>query len=184
MHRRKGCGRPAAGNLPVMSEVGRLGGDPVGGPVTGEPAVLFAKRFTAADVTAVRHALASQVAAAGLAGEVGDDFVLAANELVTNAVRHGGGSGRVTLRRLDDVVVCEVTDHGGGADALPVRAPRADVPGGRGLWLAHQLTGSLLLTRRPDGVTAMVSACLSPTGGTASGEPAAARAEDPDSGGR
>ncbi|MFU8854336.1 ATP-binding protein [Micromonospora sp. SL1-18] len=93
-------------------------------------------------------------------GDDGDDFVLAVHELVTNAVRHGGGSGHLDLRQVDDVLVCEVTDHGAGTDALPVDLPPAHVPGGRGLWLAHQLTGALMLTRRPDGITATVSVRL------------------------
>ncbi len=69
----------------------------------------------------------------------------------------------MSIPRNDSVgprLVCEVVDHGGAADGLPVRLSRADVPGGRGLWLAHHLTQELMLTRRPDGVTASVSVCL------------------------
>jgi anti-sigma regulatory factor (Ser/Thr protein kinase) len=124
---------------------------------------LLAESFTADSVTALRHAVLAAIGSAGLSGPRADDFALAVHELMTNAVRHGGGSGRLELRLLADVVTCEVIDQGGGADGLPVRLVPADQPGGRGLWLAHQLAGSLMLVRRPDGVTASVSVCVSQT---------------------
>jgi serine/threonine-protein kinase RsbW len=116
--------------------------------------------FTAATVTDLRHTVASLAAPVGLVGDAADDFVLAVHELVTNAVRHGGGAGHVEVRVLDDVLVCDVIDYGTEADGLSVRLSAADVPGGRGLWLAHRLTGTLLLTQRPYGLTASVTVCL------------------------
>ncbi|HEY0696561.1 MAG TPA: ATP-binding protein [Micromonospora sp.] len=136
-------------------------GDPVGAIPT-RPVVLLSCPFTAATVADLRHAVAAQVVTAGLTGDQGDDFVLAVHELVTNAVRHGGGTGDLVLYRDDDTLICEIVDHGGTPDSLPVRLPAANVPGGRGLWLAHHLTGTLLLTHRPDGTTATVSVCLTP----------------------
>ncbi|MEV0153824.1 ATP-binding protein [Micromonospora sp. NPDC050686] len=134
--------------------------DRVSGRIAAQPVVLLSQHFTAETVTPLRHLLAARVTAAGLSSHDGDDFVLAVHELVTNAVRHGGGSGRLELRQVDDVLVCEVSDHGTAADTLPVDLPPSHVPGGRGLWLAHQLTGALMLTRRPGGVTATVSVCV------------------------
>lgn len=134
-------------------------GDPSCG---GEEAVaLLSESFTAQTVTALRHLLSARVAAAGLTGDVAEDLVLAVHELVTNAVLHGGGRGRLHLFRRADLLVCEVTDHGqeSGGD-LPVNLPATNTPGGRGLWLAHHLTGALTLTRRPDGLTATVTASL------------------------
>jgi serine/threonine-protein kinase RsbW len=69
---------------------------------------------------------------------------VAVNELLTNAVRHGGGAGHVTLWRSGAAVVCEVSDHGAGLhrpDRLARPAP--DTPGGWGLWLAGELTDEL-----------------------------------------
>ncbi|WP_236648175.1 ATP-binding protein [Micromonospora sicca] len=125
-----------------------------------QPPVLLSQPFTGATVTQVRHLLAAQVAAVGLSGDAADDFVLAVHELVTNAVRHGGGAGQLDLYLRADVLVCEVTDHGAGIGDLLVEMPAADVPGGRGLWLAHQLTGTLMVAGGPAGVAASVSACL------------------------
>lgn len=146
-------------------------GDDVVASAPGQPesgsalaGTLMSQHFTAATITAVRHRLRAEVSAAGLTGDGGYDFVLAVHELVTNAVRHGGGRGHLTLRREDDVLICEVSDHGSSPGSLPVRLPPVDVAGGRGLWLAHQLTEGLLLTRRLRGITATVTACLEPSG--------------------
>jgi serine/threonine-protein kinase RsbW len=108
----------------------------------------------------LRHAVASCSAAAGLTGERLDDFVVAANELLTNAVRHGGGLGRVAIWRADGAVVCEVSDSGPGLSgerpAHPVR-PAADQPGGWGLWLAEELTDSFDLTTGNGGTRVRIS---------------------------
>ncbi|WP_435122425.1 ATP-binding protein [Micromonospora tulbaghiae] len=158
----------------------------VWGPEPADPArphrdavtTLMSQHFTGATVTALRHALAAKVCAAGLAGDPCFDFVLAAHELITNAVRHGGGHGRIELRREEDTLICEITDQGETTDNLPVRPPTADVPGGRGLWLAHQLTDGLILTHRPDGVTATVTVCLQPSSGPNISAASAARHND------
>ncbi|MEU7905761.1 ATP-binding protein [Actinoplanes sp. NPDC049118] len=145
-----------------MTDGGRSGeGDPAGpGSDLTAPTTLVRQQFSAVTVTALRHTVAAQVAVAGLSGDTADDFVLAVHELVTNAVRHGGGSGDLELRVVAESLVCDVIDHGGTSDGLPMQLSQADVAGGRGLWLAHHLSQALTLTRRPDGVTASVSVCL------------------------
>jgi anti-sigma regulatory factor (Ser/Thr protein kinase) len=71
-------------------------------------------------------------------GEV-ETLRLLISELVTNAVRHGGGPGPVEVNaRWDGDVRVEVVDHGDGF--LP--APRAGAlcePGGFGLYLVGRL---------------------------------------------
>jgi anti-sigma regulatory factor (Ser/Thr protein kinase) len=115
-------------------------------------------------VTALRHADASAAAGGGLAGDRLDDFVVAANELLTNAVRHGGGSGHVTLWREGESVVCAVTDRGAGLpdsrSVHPVR-PASDDPGGRGLWLAATLTDSFHLTTGRSGTAVRIATRIS-----------------------
>lgn len=136
-------------------------GDPTSAPAA-DTVPLLSQDFTEATVTTLRHVLHAHVTAVGLAGDDGYDFVLAVHELVTNAVRHGGGRGRLELRRQQDVLICEVIDQGQSPARLPVRLSEVNTAGGRGLWLAHQLAGGLILTRRPDGVTATVTVCLEP----------------------
>lgn len=97
----------------------------------------------------------------GLSGGRLDDFVVAVNELLTNAVRHGGGAGRVTLWVEAGSLVCEVSDHGtglGAVDPSRSRRPAADQPGGWGLWLAGELTDAMVLKSGPDGTTVRISA--------------------------
>ncbi|TCC00597.1 ATP-binding protein [Micromonospora zingiberis] len=145
-----------------MNNLGRPDASGPSGPSPGgdEGAPLLSLAFTGQTVTALRHLLATRIVAAGLRGDAAEDLVLAVHELVTNAVLHGGGQGRLELFRRADRLVCEVTDHGPGGADLTVHLPATNTPGGRGLWLAHQLTGALTLTHRPDGMTATVTAPL------------------------
>jgi serine/threonine-protein kinase RsbW len=111
-------------------------------------------------VTELRHAVASCAAAAGLTGERLDDFVVAVNELLTNAVRHGGGIGHLRLWRAPDAVVCEVSDHGPGMPgewSARTGRPAPDEPGGWGLWLAGKLTDSIELTSGAEGTAVRIS---------------------------
>ena len=132
------------------------------GPVTSATEV-FTRDFTTDDITDLRHDLRRHAAAAGLHDDALDDFVAAVNELVTNAVRHGGGHGSLRLTLDADTLIADVSDRGSGfAGELPVTAgpPAADVPGGRGILLARRLTDTLLISDGPDGVTVTVTRCL------------------------
>ncbi|MFD0823552.1 ATP-binding protein, partial [Micromonospora zhanjiangensis] len=82
-----------------------------------ESTALLAESFDRGRVTDLRHVVASSVEATGLSGQRLDDFVLAVNELLTNAVRHGGGRGVLRLWCERDTVLCEVSDDGGGIGA-------------------------------------------------------------------
>jgi len=99
----------------------------------------------------------SCAATAGLADGRLEDFVMAVNELLTNAVRHGGGSGHVALWRENGSVVCEVVDQGNGlAESHPDR-PALDELGGRGLWLAGELTDTIDIRTGADGTAVRIS---------------------------
>jgi serine/threonine-protein kinase RsbW len=93
--------------------------------------------------------------------------VLAVNELLTNAVRHGGGKGRLLLWRRGDEVICEVSDHGEGFDGRRLSTgarPAADTPGGWGLWLADRLSDRMEVQTGPGGTTVRISAALTEEG--------------------
>jgi len=128
---------------------------------------LLAETFERSQVTRLRHAVASRAAAAGLVGQRLDDFVLAVNELITNAVRHGGGTGQIRLWRGDGTVVCEVSDTGGGFDGAGPPAdsrPAPDSPGGWGLRLARRLSDHMEVSTGPGGTTVRISAALAEEG--------------------
>jgi serine/threonine-protein kinase RsbW len=82
----------------------------------------------------------------GLSAERTIDWVTAVNELMANALRHGGGTGELRMW-LDGDLFCEVRDHGSGFAAGPY-TERDDRPapsgeGGMGLWIARQMCDSL-----------------------------------------
>lgn len=81
-----------------------------------------------------------------------EDLVLAVNELATNSVRHGGGTGSVAIWPEEGAVVCEVRDGGRIRDPLAGRARPASSQEGRiGLWLVHQLCDLVQVRSSPDG---------------------------------
>ncbi|BCJ66515.1 ATP-binding protein [Polymorphospora rubra] len=130
-----------------------------------EPPPLLTETFDRDQVTDLRHVVASCATAAGLAGQRLDDFVLAVNELITNAVRHGGGQGRLRLWSQQGTVLCEVSDAGGGiaAERLDNRdRPAPHTAGGWGLWLADQLSDEMVVRTGPEGTTVRISAALGP----------------------
>lgn len=125
------------------------------------PGALLLRTFDRAQVTELRHSVAGHAEAVGLDGERLDDFVLAVNELITNAVRHGGGRGGLRLWFADGVLHCAVSDTGAGiaADLLDERGrPEPDAAGGWGLWLARQLSDEMLVRSGTDGTTVRISA--------------------------
>ncbi|MEO9139723.1 MAG: anti-sigma factor RsbA family regulatory protein [Jatrophihabitans sp.] len=76
----------------------------------------------------------------GIAADRVADLVLAANEIVTNSLRYGGGRARLATWFADGSAICEVRDDGHISDPLVGRfAPPSNASGGRGLWLANHL---------------------------------------------
>lgn len=117
---------------------------------------LLDRVFSRPEITVVRHAVSAQVAAAGLAGDRLDGFVLAVNEIITNVVLHAGGAGRIRLWVTDGAVHCEVVDNGPGIPERYLsgdRLPSALDVGGRGVWLAHQLCDSVRVSSSASGST-------------------------------
>jgi anti-sigma regulatory factor (Ser/Thr protein kinase) len=88
----------------------------------------------------VRRLVSTEAARAGFTSAPIADLVLAVDEVATNSIEHGGGTGTLRIWRDGDVLVCEIRDRGHFDDPLADRrrpAPGRD--GGRGLWLANQL---------------------------------------------
>jgi anti-sigma regulatory factor (Ser/Thr protein kinase) len=120
--------------------------------VSGSEHELFSREFDRDTIVSVRHEVARHSARVGLADPALYHFVVAVNEIVTNAVRHGGGYGRLRLWLAGRRVHCRVVDEGPGippARRGPGQRPATDTVGGWGLWLARQ--GCDALTVDSDG---------------------------------
>jgi serine/threonine-protein kinase RsbW len=112
-----------------------------------------------AHIATVRHAVREFAAGNGLPERPRSDFVLAVNELVTNAVQHGGGRGGVRLWRTAGALWCEVSDQGPGIppNRLDRRwLPPATASGGRGLWLVGRLCDDVAISTSDRGTTVRV----------------------------
>ncbi len=99
----------------------------------------------------------------GGGGEAVDDLLLVVNELCGNAIRHGGGQGRVRLWTDGYLLMCRVTDSGPGisdAEAQGQSRPEPHIAGGRGLWIARRLA-DLRIDSGPSGTTVTATLPLS-----------------------
>ena len=120
-----------------------------------EPGALRATlAFDAIGLPSVRRLVSREAASAGLTTRPIADLVLAANEVATNSVQHGGGSGTLRIWRDGGVLVCELRDRGHFDDPLADRRrPSPAQNGGRGLWLANQLCDLVQLRSSSSGTT-------------------------------
>ncbi|HYN93733.1 MAG TPA: ATP-binding protein [Pilimelia sp.] len=110
---------------------------------------LYETTFDASTLRSARREVDRHVFGSGLADDRAFDFVAAVIEILSNAVRHGGGGGTVTVSRDDGHVWCVITDRGPGLPAgewtPPPAPPPADAESGRGLWLANALCSYLVV---------------------------------------
>jgi anti-sigma regulatory factor (Ser/Thr protein kinase) len=105
-------------------------------PPTSSPTLDFGPE----EVAEVRQFVADQAQRVGLEAAAIEDLVLAANEVATNSIRHGGGGGTVTAWQDAGWLYCEFSDRGLLTDPLAGRTlPSIYTDGGRGLWIANQI---------------------------------------------
>jgi anti-sigma regulatory factor (Ser/Thr protein kinase) len=108
--------------------------------------------FERTSLQEVRAIVTERAAAAGLAPDRADELLLAANEIATNSIRHGGGAGELRVWEDGDTLVCEVRDRGEIGDPLVGRRrPSGNDTGGYGLWLANQLCELVQVRSTRDG---------------------------------
>lgn len=108
------------------------------------------------DPETLREHLARELAAERVTEARTLDMLIAATEIVTNAIDHGGGVKEVRTGRANGRFVCEVVDRGSGFDdpAAGYRPPQKGI--GSGLWVARQLTWRIEFFRSPAGFTARI----------------------------
>jgi anti-sigma regulatory factor (Ser/Thr protein kinase) len=112
--------------------------------------------FDSDHLVALRSTVAAHADRLGLAGERIGDLVLVAHELASNAVRHGGGRGRLRLWRDHGSLYCAVSDEGpgfAGTGADGHQRPALGASGGRGLWIVRQLADDVDVRSDPAGTT-------------------------------
>jgi anti-sigma regulatory factor (Ser/Thr protein kinase) len=143
-----------------MPQEGAVVGSRADGPRSPAVQPLYVAEFTAAEVAAVRQRVEDLTARVGLGQPELGDWVTAVNELLTNAVRHGGGAGRLHLE-YDGRLHCEIRDEGEGFavdDYLGRSArPRLSAAGGMGLWIVQQMTDAVAIDSGPGGTTARIT---------------------------
>jgi anti-sigma regulatory factor (Ser/Thr protein kinase) len=109
-------------------------------PLPGVPADALVHRFARVGIAGVRRLVREVALEQGLEPRRVDDLMLAAHELATNSVVHGGGHGDVAIWREPGALVVEIHDQGWIEDPL-VGQGLLDLQAeaGRGIWMANQL---------------------------------------------
>ena len=135
-----------------------LGTLPASAPLPPPTDVVLRGEFGRRDVPAVRRTVRQFARSCALSTEQADSLELAASELASNCIRHGGGGGSVAMWRDPGAVVVEFTDSGRLTDPLVGRRrPHAQAEGGMGVYLVHQLCDLVQVRSGPGGTTVRVS---------------------------
>ncbi|MEU1122751.1 ATP-binding protein [Streptomyces sp. NPDC005899] len=149
----------------------RDGGFPAGGPggavdrdaADGQAGAGGVPRNAAAAREVVTRLLEAEFCALGGEGPadvVVADALLVTSELVTNAVRHGGGLTGFKAEITGDGLLLTVTDASTRAPVITARDPAAAPSGGYGWLLVRRLTRSVSITYLPDGKHIVVLVAL------------------------
>jgi anti-sigma regulatory factor (Ser/Thr protein kinase) len=133
-----GAERRTSATFRGLEEVARPFDDPL--PEPGGSSIEYPFGPDAGTLPAVRRRVGEVAATFGLDPARAGDLVLIVNEVVTNSVRHGAGSGVLRIWEEGSSLICEVRDAGHIEDPLVGRGkPPVDAGSGFGLWLANQL---------------------------------------------
>lgn len=128
-------------------------------PLPEQPAEAPQLRFAALTLFELRQFIRGKGSAIGFGHTALEDFVTAVNEVATNSVRHGGGSGTAKLWHEDGALVCQIEDGGRfQQSSTPHSLPSAHELAGRGLWLAGELCDHLEIRSFPGGTVTRVHA--------------------------
>lgn len=122
-------------------------------PLEATEPLLDARAVT--DFIRLRHTVAAELAHTPGPRDAVEDFLLAVDEMTSNAVRHGRPPVDLRLWASTDRLVCRITDSGTGVtDPFAGYGPAhgEDLSrGGMGLWLARQLCDHVDVSRSGDG---------------------------------
>jgi anti-sigma regulatory factor (Ser/Thr protein kinase) len=108
--------------------------------------IVLIRRFRVDTLGKLRSAIGAAASRHGLSENQAWQFVLAVHEAAVNAVRHGGGQGRLVLWKQHGALVAEISDQGSGIQSVPAASG-----GGRGLWLIKRICPGLDVETGPSG---------------------------------
>jgi anti-sigma regulatory factor (Ser/Thr protein kinase) len=164
------CAGAVASHPLRLTTAGRTAnpGFAAGAPLTGfaaalpgPPDAMLTGVFGPDDVPAVRGTVTQFARSCGLDGEQVDGLALAAAELATNSIRHGGGAGTLRMWAQPGAAFVEISDSGHVADPMTGRRrPALSEEGGHGVFLVNQLCDLVQLRSSPRGTTVRITTWL------------------------
>ena len=111
--------------------------------------------FDTGRLSELRKAVLAKAAGVGLPGSRAADVMLAVHELAANAVRHGAGSGLLSMRVRNGQLHCRVSEAGPAqADGTAAKAASPTswpVRPGHGLWLVQAAADHVTMGSGPAG---------------------------------
>jgi len=124
--------------------------------------VILDQPFDADGLYSLRAAVAAHAGELDIPDDQLDSLLIVAGELASNAVRHGGGRGRLRLWRDPTAVHCQISDHGPGITdhTVGTTPPTPTHARGRGMWICRQLSDTLVIRPGDDGHGAAVTAVI------------------------
>jgi anti-sigma regulatory factor (Ser/Thr protein kinase) len=130
---------------------------PACAPLTPPSDVVLRGEFGLRDVPAVRRTVRIYARSCALSTEQVENLELAASELASNCIRHGGGSGALAMWRETDAVAVEFSCRRRLTDPLAGRRrPDPLGSGGMGLYLVQQLCDLVQIRTGAAGTTVRV----------------------------
>jgi anti-sigma regulatory factor (Ser/Thr protein kinase) len=146
-----------AGRRPSIEYAGGGVLDALAAPLTPPTDAVLRGTYGPADIPATRRTVAQYARKVGLSEEQVEVLELAASELATNSVRHGGGAGTVAMWVEQGAAVVEFSDSGRVTDPLAGRLmPSLEQTGGRGVYLVNQLCDLVQLRSSDHGTVVRV----------------------------
>ncbi|GLW96784.1 ATP-binding protein [Microtetraspora sp. NBRC 16547] len=134
-------------------------GPSISGPSTSGPSVPGTAEeltFSLADLPDVREFAAVRARSRGMPEDAVGDFVIALNEVATNAVTHGAPEARLRVWGDSDGLVVDIHDDGREwrPGSPPGRvAPPENATSGMGLWVARRLSTDICVNTGSNGTT-------------------------------